>query len=73
MKVNVGAADRTIRIIIGVALLSLVFVLDTNARWWGLVGLVPLVTGLVGRCPLYLPFGIDSSQAGHRTSTHRVA
>lgn len=62
MKTNVGTADRVIRIVVGLALLSLVFLLESNARWWGLVGLVPLVTGLIGWCLLYIPFGIDTSR-----------
>lgn len=65
MKTNVGTADRVIRVLAGLVLLSLVFVLESNARWWGLVGLLPLATGLVGWCPLYRPFGIDTSRAAH--------
>lgn len=65
MKANVGTADRVIRILAGLGLLSLVFVLEGNARWWGLAGLLPLATGLVGWCALYKPFGIDT--------THRAA
>jgi hypothetical protein len=60
MKPNVGTIDRTIRIVVGIGLLSLVFALDGAARWWGLVGLVPLVTGFTGWCPAYIPFGIDT-------------
>jgi hypothetical protein len=58
MEHNVGGIDRTVRIIAGVVLLSLVVLLEGNARWWGLIGLVPLATGLLGWCPVYLPFGI---------------
>jgi hypothetical protein len=36
----------------------LFFVLDENTRWWALIGLVPLLTGLIGWCPAYLPFGL---------------
>ena len=61
MKANVGTADRAIRIVVGLVLLSLVFILEGNARWWGLIGLQPLVTGLVGWCALYVPLGIDTS------------
>jgi hypothetical protein len=60
MKTNVGTIDRTIRIVVGIGLLCLIFLLDGAARWWGLVGLVPLATGLAGWCPAYLPFGIDT-------------
>ena len=60
MKRNVGTVDRTIRIIAGLVLLSLVFILDGNARWWGLLGVLPLATGVVGWCALYIPLGIDT-------------
>lgn len=58
MKRNVGGIDRSIRIIAGLVILSLFFVLDENTRWWALIGLVPLLTGLIGWCPAYLPFGL---------------
>jgi hypothetical protein len=60
MKRNVGTVDRAIRIMAGLVLISLIFVVEGNARWWGLVGLLPLMTGLAGRCALYLPLGIDT-------------
>ena len=46
MKLNVGGAERVVRIVIGVILLSLTIVGPRS--WWGLVGVVPLVTGLWG-------------------------
>jgi hypothetical protein len=58
---NEGTVDRTIRVVVGLALLSLVFV--GPATPWGLVGLVPLLTGLVGFCPLYRLVGIDTRGA----------
>jgi hypothetical protein len=64
MERNVGDVDRTVRMIAGVILLSLVFLLDGNARWWGLLGLLPLVTGLLGWCPAYVPFGIKTCKPG---------
>jgi hypothetical protein len=67
MTTNVGTADRVIRVLIGLVLLSLVFVLESNARWWGLVGLLPLATGLAGWCAFYKPFGIDTSRTEHHT------
>lgn len=63
MKENVGGADKIMRIIVGLALLSLVFVLEGNARWWGLVGLLPLLTGITGYCPGYMPFGISTKKS----------
>ena len=53
MKQNVGRVDRWIRIVIGVVLLSLVVFLSGGIRWIGLIGLIPLITGLVGYCPIY--------------------
>lgn len=60
MKMNVGSVDKVIRIIAGIALLSLIFILEGNARWWGLIGLVPLITGLVGWCPAYSLIGAST-------------
>lgn len=64
MTKNVGLLDKALRVVLGLALLSLLLVLDGPARWWGLVGLVPLVTGLVSFCPLYVMLGINSCPAG---------
>ena len=52
---NEGTLDRALRILVGVVLVSLVFVGPQSA--WGWVGLVPLLTGLVGYCPAYSLFG----------------
>lgn len=60
MKTNVGTIDKVLRIVVGLALLSLFFVLEGQARWWSLVGLVPLLTGVVGICPLYSLLGIST-------------
>ena len=62
MKANVGRIDGAIRIVVGLLLLSLVFVLGDVTRWIGLVGVVPLVTGLTRRCPGYIPFRIDTRE-----------
>ena len=61
MSRNEGTIDRALRIILGLVLLSLVFV--GPATPWGWVGLVPLVTGLVGYCPLYAVFGFRTCPA----------
>lgn len=55
---NAGTLDRIIRIALGIALLSLVFVGPRSML--GLVGIVPLVTGLVGFCPLYRLVGLST-------------
>jgi hypothetical protein len=58
MKVNEGFIDRTIRTIVGLALLSLVFIGPQSP--WGWIGVIPLATGLVGFCPIYTLFGIET-------------
>jgi hypothetical protein len=50
--------DRVLRVIVGVVLISLVFV--GPKTMWGWIGLVPLVTGLVGTCPMYTLFGMQT-------------
>ncbi|CUA86795.1 Protein of unknown function (DUF2892) [Chelatococcus sambhunathii] len=60
MTRNIGGIDRAVRIIVGLALLSLVAFVDGDARWWGLLGLVPLLTGLFSLCPLYTLLGVNT-------------
>lgn len=60
MNKNVGSADKVVRVLVGLGLLSLVFVLQGNMRWLGLIGLVPLGTALMGFCPLYAMIGIKT-------------
>jgi hypothetical protein len=60
MRTNESRLDRGIRLVLGVVLLALVFVGPKTL--WGLVGLVPLVTGAVGFCPLYRLLGIDTNR-----------
>ncbi len=70
MKQNVGSIDRFLRVALGIALLSLMLVLEGNARWWGLVGLVPLLTGLFGTCPLYSIFGLSTCPMRGQATGH---
>ncbi|MGB7543343.1 MAG: DUF2892 domain-containing protein [Burkholderiales bacterium] len=60
MKINVGSIDRVIRVVVGLGILSLLFFLEGNARWFGLIGLVPLFTGLFSFCPVYTLFGFST-------------
>jgi hypothetical protein len=68
MKVNVGGIDRILRIVVGLGLLALVFVLEGNARYWGLVGLLPLATGLFRFCPAYGLFGLSTCPMEHKSA-----
>lgn len=60
MQANIGTADRILRVVVGLALLSLVFVGPKTL--WGLVGLIPLATAGIRFCPLYRLFGIRTCQ-----------
>lgn len=55
---NEGPVDRTVRVVVGLVLLSLVFIGPKTP--WGWIGLLPLITGAVGVCPGYLPFGFST-------------
>ncbi len=56
MSINEGTIDRILRVVAGLAILSLAFVGPKSI--WAYFGLVPLITGLVGFCPAYALFGI---------------
>ena len=58
MKSNEGGLDRALRIIAGLGILSLAFVGPHTP--WGYLGLVPLLTGIVGFCPAYSLIGINT-------------
>jgi fatty acid desaturase len=60
MKANVGGIDKVLSIVVGLGVLSLLAILDGSARWWGLIGLVPLSTTLLGWCPAYTLLGINT-------------
>lgn len=55
MNTNIGHADRAIRVLLGLGLLALAFIGPKTA--WGYIGIVPLLTALVGFCPAYRLFG----------------
>jgi hypothetical protein len=65
MKKNIGNIDKTLRIILGVVLISLVFIGPQTP--WGWIGLIPLLTALLGWCPLYAPFKWSTIK-GEKTS-----
>lgn len=58
MLTNEGSADRLVRVVIGLALIAMVFVGPRTP--WGWVGLLPLITGLVGFCPAYRLLGVNT-------------
>ena len=63
-KNNVGSVDRIIRIVLGLALLGAFFMFpESSWRWAFLIGIVPLVTALMGSCPIYSVLGLSSCPA----------
>lgn len=61
MQKNMGGIDRLLRAIVGVVLITCVFVGPQII--WGWIGVVPLVTAVIGWCPAYLPFGFKTCKA----------
>lgn len=59
MKANVGGADRIVRIILGVIVILLGIYFKS---WWGVVGLVPILTGLLNFCPAYSLIGVSTKK-----------
>lgn len=58
MNANIGTADRVIRLVLAAGLFSLFFILAGDLKWLGLIGIVPLATGVMRWCPLYSLLGI---------------
>ena len=65
MTINIGTVDKAIRLVLGLILLSILFLADGNAKWLGLIGLVPIITAVVGWCPLYNMLGISTCYLKH--------
>lgn len=63
MTCNVGVAERAVRVVVGLLLIAYaipIWFAPTGWSWIGWIGIVPLVTGLVGMCPLYSLLGIST-------------
>jgi len=57
MKANVGGLDRILRLIVGLAILGAGYYFKS---WWGLIGIVPVLTAVFRFCPAYLPIGVNT-------------
>ena len=62
MKKNVGNTDKWIRVILGLAIMSLLIILPGGWRWLGLIGLIPIATALINFCPIYAIFGLSTKK-----------
>ncbi len=58
MKNNMGSIDRALRIIVGLILMGLA--MTGAVGWWGWIGIVPVVTGALGSCPVYSIVGVNT-------------
>lgn len=65
---NVGGTDKILRIVVGLALISLVFIGPQTL--WGLLGIIPLATGLINFCPLYSLLKISTANKKGTSQTH---
>jgi hypothetical protein len=61
MKLNEGTIDRSLRVVIGLVLIGLAATGTVGV--WGWIGVLPLVTGIVGFCPGYAIFGMSTCAA----------
>jgi len=61
---NEGTIDRIIRIVLGLGILSLAFIGPRTP--FAYIGIVPLVTGLIGFCPVYRLFGLSTCPVAKR-------
>ncbi len=61
MKSNIGGTDRVVRIVAGLLVMTILFLfLPGNTRWFSLLALIPVATGFMRFCPLYVPFGLST-------------
>jgi hypothetical protein len=58
LTTNIGSTDRALRVIIGIVLIALAA--TGNIGLWGYIGVIPLVTALLGWCPAYSLFGVKT-------------
>lgn len=57
MKKNVGTTDKIIRVVIGIAIIIVGVYFKS---WWGVIGVIPLISAALGWCPLYIPLKIST-------------
>ncbi len=58
MKTNMGTIDRALRVIVGLVLIALA--VTQTVGWWGWLGVIPVLTGSIGICPLYSIIGVNT-------------
>ncbi len=66
MTKNVGSIDRILRIILAVALLGFAFFSGHPYAWVGYIGIIPLITALIGNCPVYSLVGLSTCPVANK-------
>jgi hypothetical protein len=59
MKTNIGSVDRIVRLVLGVVIILLGIYFKS---WWGIIGIVPVITGLLNFCPAYSLIGVSTKK-----------
>ena len=62
LPANENTADRVVRIVLGLGLLSLYFLGPKTP--WGLIGIIPILTSVIGSCPIYTLIGVSTAASG---------
>jgi len=65
MQCNIGKLDKVGRVVLGLAVIGAGLYYKS---WWGAIGVVPLATAVIGWCPAYLPFGINTMKRKKESS-----
>lgn len=69
MQQNVGMADRAVRIVVGLGIIAMGAM---SQSWWGVIGVIPMVTGGVGWCPPYSILGINTCTSRPLSMEHSI-
>jgi hypothetical protein len=64
MRKNIGRIERIVRVVLGIVVVSLAFVGPRSS--WAFLGIIPIVSGLIGYCPPYALLGIDTTSPAQR-------
>lgn len=71
MKQNIGTVDKVIRLILGIVLMSLYFLLDGGLKYISILGIILILTAFINYCPLYTLFGINTCSTKKENSSCR--
>lgn len=67
MNYNISGVDRFIRVVIGISLFGFAVLSSKPYHWWGLLGLILVISGMLGFCPSYAMLGINTCKKKDQT------